>query len=96
MKLLTAKQKVPNKIPISIKDLIYIKSMTPLKELLVEYVGEKVKPENDEVTIEHVLDVMAEEFPEFVLALAEENFLRGYAQGLSDNRSFNIENDEVD
>ena len=34
MKLLTAKQKIPNKIPISLKDLIYIKSMTPLKELL--------------------------------------------------------------
>ena len=34
MKLLTAKLKVPNKIPISLKDLIYIKSMTPLKELL--------------------------------------------------------------
>ena len=68
---------------------------TPLKEILVEYVGEKVNPENQEVTLEHILDVMAEEFPEFVLALAEENFLRGYAQGLADNRAFNTENDEV-
>ena len=34
MKLLTAKQRIPNKVPILIKDLIYIKSMTPLKELL--------------------------------------------------------------
>ena len=34
MKLLTANQKIPNKIPIVLKDLIYIKSMTPLKELL--------------------------------------------------------------
>ena len=68
---------------------------TPLKEMLVGYVGEKVDPENQEVTLEHILDVMAEEFPEFVLALAEENFLRGYAQGLADNRAFNVENDEV-
>jgi len=68
---------------------------TPLKEILVEYVGEKANPENQEVTLEHILDVMADEFPEFVLALAEENFLRGYAQGLADNRAFNVENDEV-
>jgi len=34
MKLLTANQKIANKIPIVLKDLIYIKSMTPLKELL--------------------------------------------------------------
>tara|TARA_Y100001963_G_scaffold58737_1_gene82160 strand:- start:225 stop:518 length:294 start_codon:yes stop_codon:yes gene_type:complete len=34
MKLLTANQKVKNKRPIAIKDLKYIKSMTPLKELL--------------------------------------------------------------
>ena len=34
MKLLTAKQRIPNKVPILLKDLIYIKSMTPLKELL--------------------------------------------------------------
>ena len=34
MKLLTAKQKVPNKIAIPLKDLIHIKSMPPLKEIL--------------------------------------------------------------
>ena len=31
---MTEKQTIPNKVPILIKDLIYIKSMTPLKELL--------------------------------------------------------------
>ena len=36
MKLLTANQKIANKIPILLKDLIYIKSMTPLKELYGE------------------------------------------------------------
>ena len=30
------------------------------------------------------LEVFAEEFPEFVLALAEENFIRGYQQAMND------------
>ncbi len=55
-----------------------------LKETLVNYVGNKVNPDNDEVTIEMVVDILAAEFPELVLALAEENFLRGYEAGLSD------------
>ncbi len=55
-----------------------------LKESVVSYVGNKLNPVNDEVTIEMVIDVMASEFPEFVLAIAEENFLRGYAQGIDD------------
>ena len=57
---------------------------TPLKAILVEYVGGKVNPENQEVTLEHILDVMANEFPEFVLMIAEENYLRGYEQALDD------------
>ena len=31
-----------------------------------------------------VIDVVAKDFPEFVLALAEENWIRGYQQGLED------------
>jgi hypothetical protein len=31
-----------------------------------------------------IVDVMAMEFPEFMLAIAEENFLRGYKSGLDD------------
>ena len=57
---------------------------TALKEWLVNYVGEKKNPEDDQVTVEMILDVVANEFPEFVLAVAEENFLRGYRQALSD------------
>ncbi len=57
---------------------------TELKEWLVDYVGTKKSPENDEVTVEMVLDVVADEFPEFVLTLAEENFIRGYHQALTD------------
>mgnify|MGYP003118727585 FL=1 len=55
-----------------------------LKNMLVEYVGEKLNPEDMNVTVEMIVDVMAKEFPEFVLALAEENWVRGYQQGLVD------------
>ena len=57
---------------------------TNLKNILVEYVGEKLNPEDQNVTVEMLIEVVAEEFPEFVLAVAEENFLRGYEQGLTD------------
>jgi predicted KAP-like P-loop ATPase len=61
----------------------------PLKDMLVSYVGEKLKPENDEVTVHMIVSVIAEEFPEFVYLLAEENFLRGYQQALDDVDKFN-------
>ena len=55
-----------------------------LKKMLVNYVGEKKSPEGDGVTVEMIVDQLAEEFPEFVLAVAEENFIRGYQQALTD------------
>ena len=55
-----------------------------LKELIVNYVGEKLNPENEEVTLEMVITSVAEEFPEILLAVAEENFLKGYEVGLGD------------
>tara|TARA_R100001443_G_scaffold4566_1_gene13184 strand:- start:1336 stop:1593 length:258 start_codon:yes stop_codon:yes gene_type:complete len=59
-----------------------------LKEYLVEYVGTKLKPEDDKVTVEMVINVLADEFPEVALSLAEENFIRGYRQGLDDLKAF--------
>jgi hypothetical protein len=53
-----------------------------LKKMLVEYVGTKL--DNEEVTVNMVAEVLAAEFPEFVFAFAEENFLRGYQLGLND------------
>ena len=53
-----------------------------LKEMLVEYVGTKL--DNEEVTVNMIAEVLAMEFPEFVFAFAEENFLRGYQLGLDD------------
>ena len=55
-----------------------------LKNMLVEYTGNTLNPEDQNVTVEMIIEVMAKEFPEFVLALAEENWVRGYQQGLED------------
>lgn len=57
---------------------------TPLKEWLVDYVGSKLQPADKNVTVEMVVKVLSEEFPEFLLVIAEENFLRGYQQALVD------------
>ena len=56
---------------------------TPLKDLIVDFVGNKINPENDEVTIDHITEVFSEEFPEFLLKLAEENWINGYTQAVS-------------
>ena len=55
-----------------------------LKKILVEYTGKKINPKDSEVNVEMIIEVMAAEFPEFLLALAEENWIRGYQQALDD------------
>lgn len=55
-----------------------------LKETIINYIGEKLDPENGEVTLEMVISTFAEEFPEMLLTIAEENYLKGYSQGLDD------------
>ena len=55
-----------------------------LKTFLVEYVGKKTNPENEEVTVEMIVNTMAKDFPEFVLTVAEENWIRGYQQAMVD------------
>ena len=55
-----------------------------LKSYLVEYVGSKLNKE--QVTVNMIAEVLALDFPEFVFAFAEENFLRGYQMGLDDVR----------
>ena len=56
---------------------------TELKEMLVEFVG--TKHDKEEVTVEMIVETMAKEFPEFLLAIAEENWIRGYQQALFDS-----------
>jgi hypothetical protein len=69
--------------------IIPVSKNNPLKELIVEYVGTKLQPENDEVTVEMVVDVFSTDFPEFLLPVAEENYLRGYTQALDDVETYN-------
>lgn len=55
-----------------------------LKSFIVEHVGNKLSPKDNNVTVEMIVEVLAEEFPEVVMVLAEENWIRGYEQGLTD------------
>jgi hypothetical protein len=57
---------------------------TPIKEWLIQYVGSQKSPEGDEVTTEMIVECMANEFPEFLMLVAEENWIRGYKQALVD------------
>ena len=57
---------------------------TEMKHWLVNYVGEKKDPDNGEVTVDMIVETMATEFPEFLMAVAEENWVRGYHQALND------------
>ena len=56
----------------------------PMKTWLVDYVGEKMNAQNGEVTVDMIVETMAAEFPDFVMLLAQENWLRGYQQALHD------------
>lgn len=70
------------------EEKILFKEIAPnesdLKDIIINYVGKITDPKDDAVTVEHIIDVFAEQFPEFLLALAEENWINGYTQALSD------------
>ena len=68
-----------------------VEKTNAMKQWLVDYVGEKCNPEDDIVNVEMIIKVMAKEFPEFLMPLAEENFIRGYRQALEDVDKFNRE-----
>ena len=60
-----------------------VETDTGLKQLVVNYIGTRLMAE-EEVTVDMAVQVFAAEFPEFLMAIAEENFLRGYQQALDD------------
>jgi|TARA_R100001163_G_C5057766_1_gene194296 hypothetical protein len=66
-----------------------------LKQFLIDYVGKKLSPENEEVTVNMVAEVLATDFPEFTFAFAEENFLRGYQLGLDDAEKLHLPETET-
>ena len=62
-----------------------VQTNSELQEWLVEYVGNKfANPDSTLVNVEMITEVFAKEFPEFLLAVAEENWVRGYHQALED------------
>jgi Zn-dependent peptidase ImmA (M78 family) len=67
---------------------VVVNPETPLKQMLLEYVGNKFATEEDEgefeVTVQMIVETLAHEFPEFVMIMAEENWVRGYQQGIDD------------
>lgn len=63
-----------------------VPSESELKEIIVNFVGNIRNPENDEITVEDIVEVFSQQFPEFLLAVAEENWVNGYSQALSDVR----------
>ncbi len=60
---------------------------SPLKEMFVNYVGKQLHPDRESVTVEDVVEVLSREFPEFLMVVAEENFIRGYQQAFADIES---------
>jgi len=67
---------------LNLKDIVVPNSS--LKKMVDSYVGQVVKPLDDEVTVEMIISVLADEFPEIIMPLAEENWMRGYHQALKD------------
>ena len=67
---------------------VAVAAENPLKQMLLEYVGNKFATEEDEgefeVTVQMIVETLAHEFPEFVMIMAEENWIRGYQQGIDD------------
>ena len=62
-----------------------------LKNFLINYTGAKFQPEDEQVTVHMIAEAIAAEFPEFLFAIAEENFLRGYQLGLEDATTLEAE-----
>jgi len=67
----------------------HVSSETEVKSWLVEYVGNQHEPEDTNVTVGMIVETVAKEFPEFLMVVAEENFMRGYEQALNDVESYN-------
>jgi hypothetical protein len=71
-----------------------IPTETELKDIIVNFVGKTITPEVDEITVEDIINVFADQFPEFLLVLAEENWINGYTQALKDAEYSVTLNDE--
>ena len=61
-----------------------VEKANPMKEWLVNYVGDTMQPQDGNVTVAMIVEQMLKEFPEFLMVIAEENFIRGYQQAFAD------------
>ncbi len=68
-----------------------IPSESELKDIIVNFVGKIKNPETEDITVEDIVEVFAQQFPEFLLAVAEENWINGYTQALSDTKYVDLE-----
>ncbi len=68
----------------TLKDVIKMNNESELKDHIVQYVGGVKNPENEEVNLEMIIEVLSQEFPELILCVSEENWVRGYHQALVD------------
>ena len=86
-----SEEKVINEEELHTNELLgmAVKPDSELKTHLVEYVGTIF--EKEEVTVNMIAETLAYEFPEFMVAIAEENFLRGYQLGIDDGVKLNTE-----
>jgi len=66
-----------------------------LKSIIINYTGNKLQPEDGKVNVNMIVETMAIEFPEFMYAFAEENFIRGYQTGLEDATKLPTEQTKV-
>ena len=67
-----------------------VEARNELQEDLVRHVGNRIDVHKDQVTIGQVIGILASEFPELVITIAEENWIRGYKQGLDDAEIANV------
>jgi hypothetical protein len=85
MKTITEKEATHNP---TLEEMVELDS--DLKNMIVEYVGINSEEfihyggENNEVTVQMIVELFAKEFPEFLMVVAEENWVRGYHQALDD------------
>lgn len=67
-----------------------VSSETSFKKLLVDHV-KTIQKEPKNVTFQQIIEAFSDEFPEFILAMAEENWVNGYTQALKDVEYFQNE-----
>lgn len=72
-----------------------VPSNSELKNLIINFVGNTLNPESEEITVEQIIDVFAKQFPEFLVVLAEENWINGYTQALKDTEFVNDEKQRI-